>query len=201
MPTRMTSSICPMRPWCLMRSVARAMPSGRGRLCSVPGAWSAAIWGRLRWRVSWVWHLMWRRQCFAPTGPRLPGCVGLVRVVCMCLPSLSPTTRSALPSLPLVPVSWGLSTPSIPNSWCVGTACSLPRGLVPRRQRVRSIAMAARVASRRAFWSSATARICRSLSTHAAGRGFSCRRCSVAPFCYHMRVYGLPAPPYPARVL
>ena len=32
------------------------------------------------------------------------------------------------------------------------------------------------------FWSNVTARVCRSLSTRAAGRGFSCRRCSAAPF-------------------
>lgn len=138
---------------------------------------------------------------FAPTGPRLSGCVGLVRAVCMCQPSCSPTTLSALPSLPLAPVSWGLSTPAIPSSWRVSIACSPPRGLVPHRQRARSIAVTARVVGRRAIWSSATVRVCRSLSTHAAGRGFSCRRCSAAPFCYHMRVYGLPAPPYPARVL
>ncbi len=46
----------------------------------------------------------------------------------------------------------------------------------------RSVAVTARAVSRRAFWSNVTARVCRSLSTRAAGRGFSCRRCSAAPF-------------------
>ena len=46
----------------------------------------------------------------------------------------------------------------------------------------RSVAVTARAVSGRAFWSNVTARVCRSLSTRAAGRGFSCRRCSAAPF-------------------
>lgn len=103
MPTRVASVICPMRPWCSTRSVAQPMPRVPARLCGVPGASSAAIWDRWRWRVSWAWRLTLRHRCSAQTGLRLPGYAGSARAVCICQPSLSPTTRSVLPSLPACP--------------------------------------------------------------------------------------------------
>ena len=66
-------------------------------------------------------------------------------------------------------------------------------------RRDRSVAATACAVGRYAIWSSVTVHVCQLPLTHAAGRGFSCRRCRVASVCYHMRVYGLPAPPYPVR--
>ena len=70
---------------------------------------------------------------------------------------------------------------------------------VPPMRRGRSVAATACVVGRCDIWSSVTVRVCQLPSTHAAGRGFSCRRCCVASVCYHKRVYGLPAPPFSAR--
>lgn len=60
---------------------------------------------------------------FAPTGPRLSGCVGLVRGGCTCRPSCSAMMRSVLPNWLLNPASWVRSTPTVPSLWCASTAC------------------------------------------------------------------------------
>ncbi len=97
------------------RSVPRRRYRADARLCSVPGVWFAATWGRWRWPASWARRLTWRRRCSARIGPRLPGCAGLARGGYTCLPSCSAMTGSVLPSWLLNPASWGLFDADCPE--------------------------------------------------------------------------------------